>query len=187
MNAVTTIQGNAAVVVRPLVLARAMWPRQDAPGGVGFRPMKGTCYAYLDKAGPTSIVVPMISCPSCAGLLFIVHTQETARILGRMMRTIVPVAHRVDTVGKVAPDIRCMHKGCNFHRTMYLDKWDRLRPLYSIAYTEGRDIDIKFAFSHAASQREARVHLGTGNFNIIGIGRAVGFLFDEKTRKFDVA
>lgn len=187
MNAVATIQGNASVVVRPLALARAMWPRQDGPSGPGFRPIRGTWYAHLDKSGPTSIVVPMLSCPSCAGLLFVVHSQPTARILGRMMKTIVPVAHSVSTEGKVSPDIKCMHKGCNFHRTVYLDKWDRLRPLYCIAFTEGRGIDVQFAFSHAVSQKEARVHLGAGNFNIIGIGRAVGFLFDEKTRKFDVA
>jgi hypothetical protein len=184
MNTVATLHSNAAIVVRPIVLARAMWARSPMPGGLGLKPIKGTWFAHMDKSGGgASVVLPMISCPSCAKMLFLTPTQETARVLGRMLQTIVPVAHSIDTVGKVSPDIRCAHPGCSFHRTVYLDKWDRLRPLYVTAYTEGVSPDLKFAYSHAASQKEARFHLGSGDFNIISVGRAVGVLFDEKTGK----
>ena len=182
MNA--TVFTNASLVVRPLVLERAMWPRSRSEEGVGFRPIKGTWYAYTEKRGyNSSIVVPLVSCPSCAGLLFLSPSQEVARTLGRLFGRIVPVAHRIDEVGKVSPDIKCMHAKCSFHRTLYLDKWNNLRPLYVTAFTEGAGIDVKFAYSHAASRKEALFHLGAGNHKVIEVGRAVGYMYDEATGK----
>ena len=46
MTQSASVYGNASIVVRPLVLARAMWPKSEMPGGVGFRPIKGTWYAH---------------------------------------------------------------------------------------------------------------------------------------------
>jgi hypothetical protein len=188
MTATASVYAQASIVIHPIALERAVWQRQRGLAGLGLKPIKGTWYALTEKRGfNSSVIVPIISCPSCAGLLFISNKPEAAQVIGRMVGHIVPVAHAVDLKGKIAPDIRCMHDGCSFHRTVYLDKWDRLRPLYCTAYTRDSSIDIEFAFSHAASAKEARFHLGAGNFNIIGVGRAVGFLFDEKARKFDVA
>jgi hypothetical protein len=184
------VHSNAAVIVRPVVLPRAVWPRKSSPGGLSLSPVPGTWYAFEDKGdGPRGTIVrpliPMISCPACAGLLFLSHTPEGARALGRMVKAVVPIAHRISHEGKVAPDIKCTHGTCSFHRTVYLDKWDKTRPLYCAAYCEGRDPEIKFCYSHATSPAEARLHLGPGDFTIVGIARAIGFAFDEKTRKFE--
>jgi hypothetical protein len=180
-----TVHSQASIVVDPEVIPRATWGRQVGPRGEPmFRPIRGTWYAamYKPRVG-ASIVVPMMSCPSCAGMLFLSHRADTARILGSWMGRIVPVAHSIALTGKVAPDLRCSQPRCGFHRTVYLDKWDRLRPLYCTAYVEGSNPEIKFAYSHATSQKEARFHLGKGNYHVLSVGRAVGFKFDEKKNK----
>lgn len=182
MTQSASIIGNASVVVRPLVLERALWPsKAGGPGALALRPIPGTWHAHMDKSGHTSVVVPLVSCPACGGMLFIVPSQDTARVLGRMMGRIVPVAHKVSIEGKVSPDVRCMHGKCSFHKTLYLDKWDRLRPLYATAYVRDGSHKIEISYSHASSQKEARFHLGALKCKILGIGRAIGFFVDETT------
>lgn len=184
MNA-ASVFSQASLVVQPEIVPRAMWGKKLGPKGEPmFRPVKGSWYAHMHKPRiGASVVVPILSCPACAGLLFLSHRPETARVLGGWMGRVVPVAHSISLVGKVSPDLKCSQPRCGFHRTVYLDKWDRLRPLYCTAYTEGSNPEIQFAYSHATSMKEARFHLGAGRFNVISVGRAIGFKFDEVKNK----
>lgn len=149
-------------------------------------PVKGTWYGHVLRGkGPLDVaVVPMLSCPNCGGICGISHTPEAAKhwrvwLGARDM----PICHDVDYLGKLSPDLMCKHGRCDFHRTVYLDRWNKHKALFCLAYTEGRGTEIKFAYSHAMDAKEARFHLGRGNYNIIAGGPAVGFHFDERKNR----
>lgn len=96
----------------------------------------------------------------------------------------VPEAHAVDSLGKVSPDLVCTHGRCDFHRKVYLDRWQKTKPLFALAYvnlSKGEHGAIEIAYSHSVDVREARHHLGRGNFRVIAGGPAIGFFVDEKT------
>ncbi len=186
-SAAATVHTQASINVRALVLARAKWESEPAPDGrMAFRPQKGTWYGHIVRGrGPAdATVVPMVSCPSCGGILFLSHSEDAAKALRRMTGMPVPVAHRIDPYGKVSPDILCQHGRCDFHRSVYLDRWNKTKPLFAIAYVnldKGVHGTIEIAYSHAIDAREARFHLGAGNFKVIGAGRAIGLFVNEKT------
>jgi hypothetical protein len=192
MTQAISIQSAASVVVEPLVLRRAKWPRVMTARGPSFRTIPDTWYAHIEKRGfNSSVVLPIVCCPRCKKMFFLIHTQDASQAFTRMTGAPVPVTHRISPIGEVkvlngkdrSGDVVCPHPGCGLHRHVYLDQWDKLRPLYVAAYTEGSSVEVKFAYSHATSMAEARYHLGAGKFNVISVGRAVGFLFDEKTNK----
>ena len=186
---VATIHARASLQVRALIFARATWPTERTPSGhFGFRPQKGTWHAYVDRgakaAGILPTILPVLACPSCGGLLWLSPSEAAAKALRRMTGAPVPVAHQIDPMGRVAPDLRCQHGRCDFHRKVYLDRWNKTKPLYATAYVnldKGEHGEIEIAYSHAMTPREARMHLGAGNYRVLGSGRAVGFFVDEKT------
>lgn len=197
MTQAVSIQSTASVVVEPLVLRRARWPRVVTERGPSFRTIPDTWYAHIEKRGfNSSVVLPIICCPRCKKMSFLVHTQDAAAAFTRMTGSPVPVTHRISPVGEVkvlngkdrSGDVMCPHTGCGLHRHVYLDQWDKLRPLYCTAYVEGSSPEVRFAYSHASSTKEARFHLGAGKFQVISVGRAIGFLYDEakKTMTADV-
>jgi len=192
-----SVHTSASVIVRPLVLPRAKWSfdaiggvrggGDRGPGGPGelaFRPMKGTWYGHVvrGKSAHDVIVLPIIGCPTCNSPLFLAHRADTAKMLSRLMRRPVPVVHKIDHLGKVQPDIQC--GGCGFHRKIYLDRWNKTKPLYALAYVDmrkGAERKIEIAYSHSIDTREARFHLGPGKYDVIAGGPAIGFFVDEKT------
>ena len=95
----------------------------------------------------------------------------------------VPVAHGIDYRGKVSPDFQCGHGACSFHRRVYLDRWNKTKALYAIAYVEGVHGNICIDYTHAIDRKEASFHFGkrSKNVRIIDMAPAVGFYVDEKT------
>jgi hypothetical protein len=185
----TTVHTAASIDVRTLVLPRATWhTAPTADGRLSLQPQKGTWYGHIlrGRANHDVMVVPLIACPSCNGTIVLSHTASTAKVISALhgggLR--VPIAHQIDHLGRVQPDIRCTHGSCNFHRRVYLDRWNKTKPLFAIAYVNqarGEHGEIEIAYSHAIDAREARFHLGAGNYRIIASGPAVGFFVDEKT------
>ena len=191
MNAVT-VRSATSLVVEPLVLRRAMWPKVMTDRGPSFRPVPGSWYAHVEKRGyGASVVLPIVACPKCSKHFFLVHTAPASEAFTRMTGTPVPVTHRISPVGEVKVlatgrreegDVECPH--CGMHRHLYLDQWNKLRPLYCIAYIEGGQPPVQFAYSHASSRKEALFHFGGRKVQVIDVGRAVGMLFDEVRKTF---
>jgi hypothetical protein len=187
MSAAVTSQvhSHASINVRALVLPRAKWETaRNAKGQLALMPRKNTWYGHIVRYQHSMTVVPMIGCPACGGILAIPHSQDAALELQKMTGMPVPVAHRIDHLGKVSPDIRCQHGKCGFHRRVYLDRWNKTKTLYAIAYVNedvGEHGAIEIAYSHSIDTREARMHLGKGNFRTIAAGPAVGVFVDERT------
>jgi hypothetical protein len=184
MNEASTyeIHSTSSVITRPVVLSRAQW--KTGPGTV--EPQAGTWFAFKDHGpngnGILANVVPMIGCPRCSGLIVLSCDSASSAYLARVMRRAqVPVVHAIDRLGKVTPKVKCMHAGCGFEGSLYLDRWQDAKPLFAIAYTRGSRGRIEIAYSHATNAKEARVHLGPGDFHVIGAGPAIGFFVDEKT------
>lgn len=182
------VHASASIQVRALVLPRAQWETEVAMQGRAYTPVRGTWCAHVERGRNAHdvTVVAMIACPSCGGLTYLSHSREAARILGRWMGGVqVPVAHSVDHLGKVSPDILCKHGRCDFHRTVYLDRWNKTKALFAIAYVDDRLPEgkrkIEIAYSHAVDTKEARFHLGPGKFRVIAGGPAIGFFVDVKT------
>jgi hypothetical protein len=117
------------------------------------------------SAAPTFIketydyIVCFVCCPNCHGV----------SILHRHV-------HRVDRLGKMWPDFQCMYTRCEFHRLSYLDEWAK-KPLYAMSIVRNGRHEI--LYTHATTQAEARYHLGSGDIEIIAIGRAIGFFAED--------
>ena len=186
----TQVHARASIDVRSIVLPRAKWETEQVRGPRGvqtaLRPQKGTWYGHIIRGRERHdvTVIAVIACPSCNRLLFLSHSPEAAKGLRMMTGMPVPVAHQINHLGKVSPDVRCQHSGCGFHRRVYLDRWLKTKPLYAIAYIEGSSGEIKIDYTHAVDRREAMFHFGPrANCQIIDMAPAVGHFFDEKTRK----
>lgn len=190
MNA-ATVQSSSSLVVEPLVLRRAKWPKVATERGPSFRPVPDSWYPHIEKRGyNSSVVLPIVCCPKCSKIFFLVHTQLAAESFSKMTGASMPVTHAISHVGEVTVlgdkrgDVQCPHTGCGLHRHLYLDQWDKLRPLYCTAYVDaGTVAPVKFAYSHATTVKEAMFHFGSRRVNIVSVGRAVGFLYDEATKK----
>ena len=181
----TTIHAKASINVRSIVLPRATWDTGICSDGLPtFSPKKGTWHAHVVRTRSGIIVLPMIGCPACGGILTLTPDKEAAKLLRLWTGLPVPVAHAIDRYGKVSPDVLCKHGSCDFHRRVYLDRWSKTKPLFALAYVnldKGEHGEIEIAYSHAIDAKEARMHLGVGNFRTIAAGPAVGFFVDEKT------
>ncbi len=182
MNAAVEIQTHASLNARPIALARATWEIEETARGRAVRPVKATWTVQKIRGA----IVPLIGCPNCGGLTMLVTRDmvEKGVVTGVGARKV----HEIDRYGKVTPDVKCMGGTspggpCDFHRTVYLDKWNRLKPLYAVAYTKPGSLKIEIAYCHASNQREARIHLGHEKIRLIAIGPAVGFFVDEATGK----
>lgn len=173
------IRQTASMAVRPAVLKRAEW--DVVPNG-NIIPQKGTWHAHIERRTPTDVtVIAFLGCPSCGNKIVLSQSKDAATILSKWFGRTMPVIHAIDRLGKVSPDVLCMNGSCDFHRTVYLDRWNQTKPLYAMAYTRGAHGRIEIAYTHATNQHEARLHLGAGNFRIIDIAPAIGFFVDEKT------
>jgi hypothetical protein len=181
----------AAAISRPVVLARATWkPRED---GRGLRADRGTWCPLKGEQGGGSVIVPLLSCPSCEQVTVLVPDMRIAGMLRRMGLPF-PVGHDdhpplfdIDRLGKVTaksfgPEFACAHKTCSFRRRIYLDKWQHEKPLWVVAYIEPPALEPEFTYCHASSRVEAIHHFGAaGNRRIIDAGPAVGFFTNEQT------
>jgi hypothetical protein len=112
--------------------------------------------------GETCKVLALYCCPHCktVGLL-------TERV------------HVISNVGKVEPDLRC--NTCHLHRPIFLDKWN-VKPLYACAVErlDRGHVKREIHYMHATNAVEARFHLGQGNYKIVAIGPAVGYLAKDE-------
>ena len=104
----------------------------------------------------------LVCCPRCGTIFALSHEH-----------------HEIDAEGKVSfskgyqKDIRCTR--CDFARVLYLDRyWDK--PLYCMVYRE-RDI-VKFLYTHATNQKEARKAMGHRKYTVIAIAPAIGFFVE---------
>jgi hypothetical protein len=186
-TATAQVHSQASIDIRSIVLPRATWATELASNGaLRCTPQRGTWYGHVlrGRSRFDVTVLAMLGCPSCGGLLFLSHEPKAAAALRKMTGMPVPVAHRIDSLGRVSPDIRCQHAGCGFHRRVFLDRWHKTKPLFALAYIncdKGEHGEIEIAYSHSIDAREARGHLGKGNFKTIAAGPAVGFFVNEKT------
>jgi hypothetical protein len=174
----------ASVTVEAEVLPRAQWATEKLPQGFAWTPQKGTWYGHVVRGQrPDQVaILPMVACPGCNATLLLTHNTMAAKIVRKLQgETLpIPVAHRIDAVGKVSPDLRCFK--CSFHRKVYLDRWLKTKPLYAIAHVEGRHGLIQIDYANGIDAREARFHFGhRPKSRIIKIGLAVGFYVDETT------
>lgn len=184
------LDSRASIDVRAAVLPRAtreMWKVTTlADGRPGFVPIKGTWYGHVvrGRSAHDVSVIPLIGCPTCGGLTILLHNEDATKAMRRLygLRGDMPITHAIDSLGKVSPDVQCRGERCDFHRTVYLDQWNKHKRLYAIAYTEGKSHKILIDYTHAVDQREARFHFGPRReVRIISIGPAVGFWVDERT------
>jgi hypothetical protein len=183
------INSAPSLQVRPIVVERAVWKvikkQVNGKTSLGFESVKGTWFPFLVRLNKLeTVAVPIVSCPAC-GMLLMLSTQKSQRGLMHILGHAVPVVHSVSREGLISPDVRCDTSGsrkCSFHRKVYLDRWSNQKPLYVIAYTEARSPEILFDYCHAANRAEAGLHFGPRKVNVIDVGRAVGYLYDEKNK-----
>lgn len=165
------------------VCGRAEWPVRDDGRPI---PQAETWCRYLGEQAGSSVVVPMISCPRCNRIMFIFPDEEAVGVLVKrgVDRAKCRVS-RVDRLGKVTPDVQCGGPGCHWSGAIYLDRWQDARPLWCVAYVEGKSKQIELSFCHAVSAQEAAFQLGEAGPSgrtIIASGHAVGFkITDEHT------
>lgn len=184
----TTVHSRASIDVRAVVLPRAGWAYEYINGRLSVTPQRNTWYGHVirGKAAHDFTIIPMIGCPACGGLLMLSHTPEAAKAISSLHGGVrVPVSHRIDHLGKVSPDVLCEHERCEFHRRVYLDKWNKTKALWAIAYVNEKN-EIKVDYCHAADRREAAYHYagsvsGRKGCRFIDTGPAVGFFVDERT------
>lgn len=192
MNMTPSPVPRAAIIARPIVLARAPWER--SADGRGVRATRGTWHAFKHRGDIGSVIVPMISCPNCGGLTYVVPTFGAALQLKRMGVTYAgqkdpsSLPHSVDRIGKVTangptgPGVLCGHGRCDFHRIVILDRWQDEKPLWVIVYTDGNSFEPQFQYCHAVNKSEALHHFGAlGRRTIIETAPAVGYFTDERT------
>ena len=181
------VHEQASIDIRSIVLPRAVWERARTPEGLMLKPEKGTWYAHVvrGRSAHDVTILPMIACPACGGLLYLSHTKETAKVLGAMLGRPGPVAHSIDYLGKVSPDILCRHGRCDFHRRVVLDRWNKTKALYAVAYVDslgGGHGRIQIDYCHAVDRKEALFHFARAkNRRLIDAGPAVGFFVNEQT------
>ncbi len=200
MQPTSTVHSSASLNIHAIVLPRALWETKMTDRGLGIVPQKGTWYAHVlrGKSAHDVKILPMIGCPNCGGLLYVVHTDDAAAGLRQMTGGRIPVSvtHQVNHLGLVRDrrggDLLCMHGRCDFHRRVYLDRWNKTKPLYAIAYVEGvghtQDEvargEIKVDYCHAVDRKEALNHFGARrNVRVIDAGPAVGFFVKDKEGK----
>jgi hypothetical protein len=199
------VQTRAALNTKPAVLPRAEWKVSNAPDGTpafgsvrGGPIPRGTWFAWiLRKRDGGTVVMPLVSCPKCGGLTRL-HTDKSTPIYRVAYgRPNLPVVHKVESNGKVSPDVACANPRCDFHRTVYLDRWNRTKPLWAIAYVEMPSGRIQIDYTNAVNGKEALFHFGMAvkdgkivstrkNVQVIGAGPAVGFFVNERTGKMAV-
>ena len=184
------INSAPSLQVHPVVIERAVWKvikkQVNGKTQLGFESVKGTWFPFIVKLNKLeTVAVPIVSCPACGMLLFL-STEKSQRGLMHLLGHAVPVVHSVNKEGLISPDVRCDTSGsrkCNFHRKVYLDRWSNQKPLYVIAYVEvGKSEEILFDYCHAANRGEAGLHFGPRKVHVIDVGRAVGYLYDEKAK-----
>lgn len=156
------ITSSASLVVRPFVFRKADWIYYgDESNRQTVRGTPGTW-----DTGPIhkpDWLLGIVCCPACSGLSMI-HRK----------------VHTIDELGHITPDLRCPYnkngQRCGFHRKVYLDEWNK-KALYACAVERNGKPEIHYM--HADNQREARLHLGPGNYQIVAIGRAIGFFVHD--------
>lgn len=190
MEATAQVDSRASLQIRSIVLPRAQWKLETtADGRPSWSPVPGTWHAHVIRGleAHQVTVVPLLTCPVCMRLMFLSPSPEAAAFLSRYIGVRVPVAHRIDHLGKVSPDLQCRHDRCTFHRHVVLDRWNKNKTLYAVAYidlTRGEHGEIEIDYCHAVDRREAMFHFGQRkNVRIIDAGPAVGFFVNEKTGK----
>ena len=185
------INSAPSLQVRPVVIERAVWKvikkQVNGKTSLGFESIKGTWFPFLVRLNKLeTVAVPIVSCPAC-GMLLMLSTEKSQRGLMHLLGHAVPVAHSVNKEGLISPDVMCdpsSSRRCSFHRKVYLDRWSNQKPLYVIAYVDlkSSSSEILFDYCHAASRAEAGLHFGPRKVNVIDVGRAVGYLYDEKNK-----
>lgn len=135
----------------PLVLRRARWARSTS-GQVLPVP------ATWDECPEVDRVLALVGCPKCG-----------------KANGLVESVHSVTSTGEVQPRFQCAE--CDFARGIYLDRWNKRKPLYAIAIERraGNRIVAEMHYAHASNEREARFHLGPGNYRVVAVAPAVGY------------
>jgi hypothetical protein len=157
---------NPSLIVEPIIFKKADWTfRYKANGTVDPIGIPNTWCEPTEHLKQAQIMA-LFCCPNC-----------------KRISAIVQWLHEVNRFGKVSPSLQCMNpKRCSFHRNAYLDMWNN-KPLYACAVERVlRDGTLKAEIHHmhANNVTEARIHLGPGNYHIVGIARAIGFFVEDK-------
>lgn len=182
-----SVSSQVSLHVQACVLPRAEWDVSESyDGRISIRPIQGTWYGHVVRGASAHEValIPMLGCLGCGKLLMLSHTEESAKCIGKLFKvpTFRPV-HRINHLGKVSPDLKCMHHGCDFHRTVYLDRWLKTKALYACAYIRKGAKKIEIDYSHAIDAKEALFHMGfkPREVKVIACGPAISFFVDDKT------
>jgi hypothetical protein len=158
----TTVELN----LQPFVFEKAEW-EMNIDGNI--RPTQGTwmrpTHPKLKELLPKDCFA-IFSCPNCGNVSAYRNK-----------------FHKVDNLGKVtlSPNVHddrlptC--RACNFDCIVYLDKFHN-KPLYCMSYVENEE--LKFLYTHATTQTEARRAFGNMNYNIVGIAPAIGFHIEKE-------
>lgn len=175
---------------RPVVLERAAWGRHTDGRLIVQR---GTWCAHKGSHAGSSVIVPMVSCPNCEQVAFIDYSADAVRELVKLgfrpkNGVAIPPRYSIDRLGKVkslghaGASFLCGHGRCDFHRAIYLDRWQDEKPLWVVAHTMPGSSEVEFQFCHASGRTEALFHFGPlKGRKIIGVGAAVGYWTDERT------
>lgn len=151
------VSSNASLVIDPFIFKREEWETEGVWPNVAIKGIPGT-WCQRNRQWP-KFLLAIVCCPACCRNI-IVHGEVST----------------IDILGKVSPSFQ--HAGCSFHRNIFLDKWND-KPLYACAiYRENGKTEI--IYTHAQDAREARMHLGPGNYQITAIGPAIGFFVQDK-------
>lgn len=157
------VVSTTSLSIRPFVFRKADW--SYVKNGEG-RPGIESAIPGTWDTGPIhspSWLLAIVCCPACRGL--------------SMLRKEI---HAIDSLGKISPDLYCPYnkngQRCGFHRKAYLDEWNK-KTLYACAVERNGKPEIHYM--HAKDQKEARIHLGPGNYHIVAIGRAIGFFVHD--------
>ena len=112
-------------------------------------------------------ILAVFSCPACKGIRFLVKG-----------------VHTIEHDGRVKPDIQCKANGCQFHRRVYLNRWNK-KPVYACALERWNPRTQKWSpevhYVSATSQQEAREQLGNTLIGAreVSIGPAIGFFVKD--------
>ena len=144
------------------------WQTKETEFGSAFLGEPGT-WIHPPAGSKHTSLLALLCCPGCHEIRALDSRIHEINHLGHIE---VPGSRGFVCDGRSERERRCF-----FTRDAYLDEWLKRKPLYCIVTVRHQVFEKHYM--HAATSTEARQHLGPGDYDIVAVGRAIGFFVED--------
>jgi hypothetical protein len=151
------------VTNKVVILRKAIWDirQHDVDGKGNIQPIiKPIPNSWHNIRSVIPNLLALFCCPSCQ-----VITGADIRV------------SKIDHLGKLVPQFHCVP--CKFYGDIYFDEYHN-KPLYALALINNKKKEIELHYTHADNQADASKGINLTEYSVIGIGRAIGYMVDDK-------